>query len=183
MNAVAVIMAGGRGTRFWPLSRRSRPKQLLRLFGERSMLQSTVDRVRPLMGPERVLVVTSTAIEAAVRAELRELPEENILVEPCGRNTAPCVAWAALVARARFGADVALAVLAADHHVARPEELRAVLRSALHTAATGVGVTLGITPTRPETGYGYLQVGETLPPAPGATHAAKALKAFVEKVL
>jgi mannose-1-phosphate guanylyltransferase len=158
-HAWAVIMAGGAGTRFWPLSRRARPKQLLALAGETSLLRDTVSRIAALIPPERVLVVTAAHLVKATRAELPEVPPENFLAEPAPRNTAPCVGWAAAWIRTRDPKAI-LAVLAADHFVADVPEYQHVVRAALTLAKSGSLVTLGMKPTRPETGYGYLKVGK-----------------------
>src|SRR5512139_1888804 len=171
----AVIMAGGAGTRFWPLSRRARPKQLLPLGpGSASLLRATVDRIAPLVPPARVLVVTSEELADATARELPEVPRANILAEPVGRNTAPCVGWAAAVVRRRAPEGV-LAVLPADHHIGEPERFLAALRTAIAAAEGGDLVTVGIQPTRPETGYGYLELGESM--GSGVFRAAR----FVEK--
>ncbi|MCB9778091.1 MAG: NTP transferase domain-containing protein [Alphaproteobacteria bacterium] len=156
----AVIIAGGRGTRFWPLSRRHRPKQVLALTGEHSLIRQTVDRLAPLVPAERVLVVTGPDMEAAVRAELPMLAPDQVLIEPSGRNTAPCVGWAAVEVARRAGPDALLAILPADHVIARPQVLREALAGAAAAAASRPCiVTLGIQPERPETGFGYLELG------------------------
>lgn len=175
-HVYAVIMAGGSGTRFWPLSRRARPKQLLHLGGApESLLQATVRRLERLeIPPARVLVVTSALIAPAVREDLPTVPRENVLAEPAARNTAPCVGWAAHVAVAR-DPDAVLAVLASDHHIADEAAYAAVAQRAIDVAADGTLVTVGLKPTRPETGYGYLQLGEAL----GAS--ARRVLRFVEK--
>lgn len=171
----AVVMAGGQGTRFWPLSRSTKPKQLLPLGGgDESLLRATVRRVAELVPPERVLIVTGVGLRSAVLAELPELPPENVLAEPIGRNTAPCVGWAAATVARRDPAGV-LAVLAADHFIRDEAAYLEVVRRAVQTAASGEMVTVGIHPTRPETGYGYLEVGASI--APGVFRA----KRFVEK--
>ena len=160
-RAWAVVMAGGSGTRFWPLSRKAKPKQLLALAGERSLLGETVARIAPLIPPERVLVVTAAHLVDATRAELPDLPAENFLAEPTPRNTAPCVGWAAVTIRQR-DPNAILAVLAADHFVGDVAEYQRVVRAALGVARTGALVTLGMKPTRAETGYGYLKLGKKL---------------------
>lgn len=171
----AVIMAGGAGTRFWPLSTRERPKQLLPLGGtDRSLLAETVARIAPIVPPARVIVVTAEHLAEASRAELPELPIENVLAEPAPRNTAPCVGWAAAHIRRR-DPEAVLAVLAADHHVSDPIRFRETLRRAIETAESGRLVTIGIRPTRPETGYGYLEPGVRI--AEGVFEARR----FVEK--
>jgi mannose-1-phosphate guanylyltransferase len=160
---MVLVMAGGRGTRFWPLSRNRRPKQCLALTGGRTLLQQTVDRVLGLVGSDCVMVATGRDMEAEVRAQLPELPPESFLVEPRGRNTAPCIAWGAVETARRWGGDSVMAVLPADHLVADQEAFRAVLAAAAEAAShTNSLVTIGIQPTRPETGYGYLEVGGEL---------------------
>lgn len=170
----AVIMAGGSGTRFWPLSRAARPKQLLPLGGDVSLLRATRDRIAELVAPEHTLVVTSEALAERVREELPELPADNVLAEPVGRNTAPCVGWAASVV-ARRDPEAVLMVLPADHHIGNPSAFRRVLALAADAARDGDMVTVGVRPTRPETGYGYVELGEEL--APGVVRARR----FVEK--
>ena len=159
----AVVMAGGSGTRFWPKSRRSRPKQLLNLFGDESMLQQTVARISPLVPAERVLVITGADQAEGARSQLQNVPTENIVAEPCPRDTAACVGLAAALI-SRTDPDATLVVLAADH-VVEPSEL---FRKTVSVAASLVEedptrfVTMGIRPTRPETGYGYIESGELL---------------------
>ena len=161
-HAWAIIMAGGSGTRFWPLSRRLKPKQLLALAGgERSLLAETVARIAPLVPPERVIVVTARHLADATRADLPAVPSRNVLAEPVGRNTAPCVGWAAAHIQRR-DPDALVAVLAADHHITDEAAFLEVLGRALGAAREGHLVTVGVTPTRPETGYGYLEVGAPL---------------------
>ena len=156
----AVILAGGRGARFWPLSRRARPKQCLSLTSEQSMLQETVARLHPLVPAERILVVTGPVMAEGVRAQLPQLPPQNILVEPSPRNTAPCIALGAVEVARRGGGHAVMAVLPADHHIASPDELRRILMAAWDAArSTNALITLGIRPRYPESGYGYLQVG------------------------
>ncbi len=171
----AVIMAGGSGTRFWPASRRARPKQLLPLGdGETSLLRATVDRIAPRVPTERVIVVTAAPLVDAVAEALPGLPAENILAEPAPRNTAPCIGWAAATI-ARRDPNATLAVFPADHHVREPEALLAAMDTAADAAAAGDLVTIGIRPTRPETGYGYLELGDELR---AGVHRARR---FVEK--
>lgn len=175
MSVFAVIMAGGSGTRFWPASRRHRPKQLLPLGpDERTLLRATIDRISELVPAERVLIVTSALLADSIAKELPELPRANILEEPMGRNTAPCVAWAAAHIRRREPAGVMM-VLPADHHIGDEEEYRNVLRNALEACEDGALVTVGLTPSRPETGYGYLELGETV------GEGVFAARRFVEK--
>jgi mannose-1-phosphate guanylyltransferase len=173
-----VIMAGGVGARFWPLSRRARPKQLLPLAGDPStpLIAATAQRIAPLAPLAHTLVVTSAALAAPTRAALPDLPAENLLLEPVGRNTAPCVAWASAWVARRDPAAI-VAILAADAFIADAPAFLDALSLAARVAASGAVVTLGITPTRPETGYGYLHLGEPLPDAP----TARRVRAFVEK--
>jgi mannose-1-phosphate guanylyltransferase len=161
-DVYAVIMAGGSGTRFWPLSRRAWPKQFLALAdGSESLLQSTVRRIQGLVPSERILVVTSHLHSEATRQQLPELPPENVLAEPAARNTAPCVAWAAGHVSARDPRAVMM-VLPADPHIGDEAAYRALLEVACRAARPGGLVTIGVSPTRPETGYGYIETGDQL---------------------
>jgi mannose-1-phosphate guanylyltransferase len=174
----AVIMAGGRGTRFWPVSRRRRPKQFLNIHGRKTMLQETVARLARLVPPSRVLVVTGAEQAALVRRQLPRLPEANLLVEPVGRSTAPCIALAAEVLLARH-ADAAMAVLPADHVIPEGKRFLVTLRRALDLALRHDSlVTIGIRPSHAETGYGYIEVGR---PLDGRTPRAHRARAFHEK--
>ena len=176
LRGICVVMAGGRGTRFWPLSRRDRPKQLLALASERSLLRETCDRLLPLVGPDRILVVTSGALAPAVAAELPELPPERIIAEPVGRNTAPCAVLGLGVA-AGIDPDAPVALLPADHLIPDHEAFAAQLDRAFGLAAGGAPVvTFGIRPTRPETGYGYIEADR-----PAQAGQPWTGKAFVEK--
>jgi len=155
----AVIMAGGKGARFWPRSRNRLPKHLLDITGGGTLIQETVERVSPLVPPERILVVTAAAHAAEVTRQLPMIPGENILVEPQGRNTAPCIGLAAAFVARRAG-DAVMIVLPSDHVVADGEEFRRVLRVAAAAAEKDdCLVTVGIRPTKPETGYGYIEEG------------------------
>jgi mannose-1-phosphate guanylyltransferase len=175
----ALVMAGGAGTRFWPMSRRARPKQLLPLLGGRSLLAATLDRLQPLLPMERILVATSAQVAGAVRRELPDLPEGNILAEPTGRDTAACIGWAAW-RLARSNPEATMLVLPADHVIPDAVALCGALRCAAETAETRGGlVTLGLKPTRPETGFGYLELGpETGDVAGMQVHQ---VLAFIEK--
>jgi mannose-1-phosphate guanylyltransferase len=156
----ALVMAGGRGARFWPLSRRSLPKQCLSLDGGPTLIQQAVTRLSPLVPPERVLVVTGPDMAAAIRAQLPGVPTGNLLIEPRARNTAPCIGWGAVEVARRGGDGAVLAVVPSDHVVADPAGLRDALAAAAAAAArASTVVTLGIQPDRPETGFGYLEVG------------------------
>ncbi len=175
----AVVMAGGAGTRFWPLSRRSRPKQLLPFAHGRSLLAAAVERLAPLVAPERTLVVTSAEVAEAVRAELPQLPGGNVLAEPEGRDTAACVGWIAW-RLARTAPGAVMVVLPADHLIPDAAALRSALAAAAATAfARGGLVTLALRPTRPETGYGYLELGEVVGMA--GAHPVRPGVRFVEK--
>lgn len=159
-SPVAVIMAGGTGERFWPYSRRNRPKQLLCLTGPDPMLTATVRRIAAHFPPERILIVTGESLkEPIVRCLGAEFPEENIVVEPMARNTAGCLALAAAVVRRRFG-NPPIAVLTADHWISPDETFRAQVLEACRLAAqTQTLVTFGIPAARPDTGYGYIEIG------------------------
>ncbi len=174
-KAYAVIMAGGSGTRFWPLSRRNRPKQFLALGpDERSLLRATAERVWDVLPAERTFVVTSEQLREQVERELPELQPEQILAEPEGRNTAPCIGWAATHVK-RLDEDAIMAVLPADHYIRETEAYVETLRRGLEAATHGDYVTIGIRPGRAETGYGYIEVGSELDP--GVFRARR----FVEK--
>ena len=158
----AVIPAGGSGTRLWPLSRSAEPKFLHPLSGtEASLLQATVRRLAPLTSPEHTLVVTGASHAPAVARQLTELPEDNVLIEPSPRDSCAAIALAAAVIAEREPAAV-MGAFAADHLIADPATYLDVVRSAIAGAERGMLMTIGITPTRPETGYGYLQCGEFL---------------------
>jgi mannose-1-phosphate guanylyltransferase len=159
----AIVMAGGAGTRLWPLSRRRTPKQLLALTGETSLLQQTVARVGALLEPRDIYVITSQAHVRVTQEQLPQLPHDNVLGEPLARSTAVAAGLAAVLAQ-RESDEVAL-VLPADHHVADPEAFADALRAAVQAAERGYLVTLGVVPTHAATGYGYIKVGEQLHPA------------------
>jgi mannose-1-phosphate guanylyltransferase len=159
----AVIMAGGSGTRFWPKSRRDRPKQLLRLFGAETMLQQTVARIEPLVARERITIVTGADQAAATRAQLPGIPEQNVIAEPCPRDTAPCVGLAAGIIAER-DPDGTMLVMPADHVIEPAAAFRATVQAALEVVDLDPTtlVTFGIKPTRPEAGYGYIERGALL---------------------
>ena len=179
MKIYPVIMAGGSGTRFWPLSRRLRPKQFLPLAGGAPLLAATVARLPPLARPDRTYVVCGPQHAAAARKMVPQLPKGNFIVEPCARNTAPCVGLAALHVAARDPKGI-IAMLPADHHIARPEAFREALAGAAQLAQFGSIATIGIRPNRPETGYGYLRVGPRIATKVKRLHANK-VERFVEK--
>ncbi|ABC79936.1 mannose-1-phosphate guanylyltransferase [Anaeromyxobacter dehalogenans] len=161
MKIYPVIMAGGSGTRFWPLSRRNRPKQFLALAGDAPLLAATVGRLPPLARPKDTFVVCGPKHAAAARRMVAQLPKENFIVEPCARNTAPCVGLAAIHVAAKDPKGV-IAMLPADHHIGRPEAFRDAVAAAAQLAEAGSIATIGIRPSRPETGYGYLKLGPRL---------------------
>jgi len=169
----AVIMAGGSGTRFWPESRKTTPKQFLRLAGPRSMIQGTFDRSTPWISPDNVWVVTNAVQAAETARQLPEIPTANILVEPCARNTAPCIGLAAIQLLAR-DPDAVMLVMPADH-VIRPDE---VFRQAAESAAAVIAddpqklVLFGIPPNYPATGFGYIERGDALLGSDGAYHVS-----------
>lgn len=175
----AVVMAGGSGTRFWPMSRQRRPKQLLPLLGGKTLLRATLERLEPLVPLDRTLVVTGRQVAEAVRAELPGLPKENLIVEPEGRDTAACVGLAAWVL-ARREPSAVMVVVPADHAIEDGGALRSALAAAAATAHARDGlVTLGLEPTRPETGFGYLELGDAVGDVAG--HRVHRVARFVEK--
>ncbi|MBI3414770.1 MAG: mannose-1-phosphate guanylyltransferase [Verrucomicrobia bacterium] len=183
-NRFVIIMAGGRGERFWPVSREKTPKQLLALLGDRSFLQQAVDRVLPLVPLQNILVITNEVQAPEVRKQLPKLPKENIIAEPCGRDTCAAVTLGAAIVGARSTTGI-MAVLPADHLIPEEKKFQQVLNDAFDLAGHGqVIVTIGIKPTEPATGYGYIHTGHELPPPHGVrkykTTFFKAEK-FVEK--
>ena len=161
MKTTAVIMAGGRGERFWPKSRNSCPKQFLSLTSDgETMIQKTVKRLMPVVDIEDVYVVTNAAYKDLVMDQLKGIPEENILAEPCARNTAPCIAFAASVISRKYD-DAVMLVLPSDHLIGYEDIYVNTLKKAMSVAEEGKNlVTIGITPTYPETGYGYINFGQ-----------------------
>jgi mannose-1-phosphate guanylyltransferase len=157
----ALIMAGGGGTRLWPLSRRNRPKQMLPLVEDRTMFQISVERLAPLLPPERIFVVTGADQVAALQASTPQVPLQNFIAEPFGMNTGPAVGLGTVHIQHRDPAAI-IAVLTADQHIADKTRLRAVLAAAGELAQEGYLVTLGIKPDFPATGYGYIQRGAPL---------------------
>lgn len=156
----AVIMAGGRGERFWPRSRMAKPKQFLNLIGEKTMLQLTVERIEGLVGISDTYIVTGSEFKDTILEQVPKLPEENIIIEPFGRDTAAAIGLAALVLGQKNPREVMI-VLPADHYIGNVSHFHEVLRSAVATASRGDKiVTLGITPHSPETGYGYIHCGK-----------------------
>jgi len=176
---VAVIMAGGMGTRFWPLSTRQKPKQFITLFGQRSLLQMSFDRLSGLVPPERILVLTNAAHVALVEEQLPELPRGHVIGEPIRRDTAAAVALAAVLVQKRFGDSVIL-TLTADHLI-EPTDLfqKNLISAARQVAENNVFYTFGIKPAFPATAYGYLETGARIADDGGIEHFE--LKQFKEK--
>ncbi len=173
----ALILAGGSGTRFWPLSRRLRPKQLLALEGERSLLQQTVDRLPPIIAPDAVWVCTTEALADDIRQQLPEVPANQILAEPEGRNTAPAIGWS-IRSMPETNRDETVVVLPADHRFADAASFRDTLQLAAAAVEQGDRVmALGVLPRWAETGYGYLELGEQLDSQTGLRNVAS----FTEK--
>ena len=174
----AVIMAGGTGSRLWPLSRQAHPKQTLKLIGERSMFQLAVDRLQPLFEMAQIKIVTREEHVGLLSEQVPGLPGENFIIEPVGRGTAPAIGLTAIHLRHQ-DPDAVMAVLTADHHIAKTQHFRDVLAAAEQLALQGHLVTLGITPTFPSTGYGYIMQGEALEEVNG--FAGYRVELFTEK--
>lgn len=176
----AVILAGGRGTRFWPRSRTRTPKQLLNIIGETTMLEQTIARLVPLIPTQRLWSVTNFEQATALKKQLPAASRNRVLIEPFGRNTAAAIALAAIHIRHAAKGDALMAVLPADQHIAQPKRYREILKAALRIAEEpGRMVVLGIPPTRAETGFGYIErMGEPIGPA---SMPAYAVKRFTEK--
>ncbi len=178
-NSFSVIIAGGKGTRFWPLSRAGRPKQLLKILSRKSLIDETAERVYALGGRKQTLVVTIADQVAALRRELRDLPKNNFIAEPVGKNTAPCIGLAALEI-IRRDPEAAMIVLPADHWVADGAAFRRTLKAAAALAFRYQQlVTIGIRPGYPETGYGYIMKDKAV--AEQSRASAFFVKRFTEK--
>jgi mannose-1-phosphate guanylyltransferase len=165
-----LILAGGRGTRFWPRSRRASAKQVLTFFGERSLIQQTVDRLGPVIAPERIWILTNHHLRDTIVRQLPEVPARQILAEPAQRNTAPAIGLAAHILES-IDPGAVMGVFPADHVIAKPREYRRLLRPAIRAARQGNIVVLGIQPRWAETGYGYIEFPRgieagTLAPSP-----------------
>lgn len=176
----ALVMAGGRGTRFWPLSTDEKPKQFLNLIGEDTMIQMTVNRIKPLIPLERIFVCTGEKYVDLVKEQLPELPERNIIVEPEGRNTAPCIALSALIIE-RYYKDAKMVVLPADHLIKYEGKFRKALSKAeefVELKKEAI-ITLGMEPSRPETGYGYIKCADQVHASDNVV--IKKVEKFVEK--
>jgi mannose-1-phosphate guanylyltransferase len=179
-----IIMAGGRGERFWPVSREKTPKQLIKLLGDRSFLQQAVDRCLPLVPLKNILIITNAAQAGEVRRQLPKLPKQNVVAEPVGRDTCAAVTLGAAIVGAR-SVNAVMAVLPADHVIPEAKKFQQTLGDAFDLASRGqVIVTIGIKPTEPATGYGYIRTGAELPAPNGAkSYKTTFFKAeqFVEK--
>lgn len=177
-----IIMAGGVGARFWPLSRERKPKQFLSIFGNDSLIEMTFNRLRKIVPAENIYVVTNEMQKQEILDQLPDLREENIITEPIGRNTAPCIGLAALHIR-KIDPDATMVVLPADHLIQNVNEFVRVLNDAVNIAnQTRHLVTIGIKPTRPETGYGYIQyIEENEKKNPYVTQCGYRVKTFAEK--
>ena len=154
----ALIMAGGKGTRFWPLSTEDKPKQFLKLIGDKTMIQMTVERVLPIIPMDRIYICTGERYVDLIKEQVPNLPVENIIIEPEGRNTAPCITLSSLVIKRKYK-DATMVVLPSDHLIENEDRFRNIILKAeqyLNINNKGI-VTLGMSPTRPETGYGYIK--------------------------
>ena len=177
-----LILAGGRGTRFWPRSRRANAKQVLKFFGDRSLIQQTVDRLRPLLPPERIWILTNDHLRAEIVKQLPEVPKKQILAEPAQRNTAPAIGLAAHILQS-IDPEAVMGVFPADHVIGKPKDYTKLLRPAFKAAKEGKIVVLGIEPRWAETGYGYIEMAKPQGPVtsfrekPDAATAEQFLKA------
>jgi len=160
MDLFAVIMAGGIGARFWPRSKKKSPKQLLKIVGERTMIQETFFRINELVPKENILIVTNETQKPGIMEQLPEIPVENIIVEPFGRNTAACIGLASIIIKQR-SSDAVTFVMPADHIIGNNESFINTLKiAAKYSFENNALVTIGIQPSKPETGYGYIQIDE-----------------------
>jgi len=183
-NRFVIIMAGGRGERFWPVSREKMPKQLLTLLGKSSFLQQAVDRVLPLVPAKNIFVITNEVQLPEVRKQLPKIPKQNLIAEPIGRDTCAAVTLGAALVGTRSTTGV-MAVLPADHVIPDGKKFQQVLSDAFDLAGRGRAIiTIGIKPSGPDTGYGYIHIGPELPPAQGAKKTKTTFyraERFVEK--
>jgi mannose-1-phosphate guanylyltransferase len=162
-HVYGLILAGGRGTRFWPKSRRATAKQVLRLFGDRSLIQQTVDRLRPVLPPERIWILTNDHLRDEIVRQLPEVPKRQILAEPAQRNTAPAIGLAAQILHG-LDPESIMGVFPADHVIGKPRQYVRLIKAALKAARAGKIVVLGIQPRWPETGYGYIEFPKGVQP-------------------
>jgi len=161
---IALIMAGGVGTRFWPLSRKNFPKQFLRVFGDRSLLQMTVDRLLPRFSLSDIYIVTASIQVELIKQQLPNLPRQNIIIEPFGMNTAPCIALSVEYLKNIYKYKETMLVLPADHIIKEQDKFLEALNPAEREAEKGYLITFGIVPVYPATGYGYIEAGEEIAP-------------------
>lgn len=176
---IAVVMSGGSGRRFWPLSREARPKQLVKLLGGKSLLELAIERLATTFEPSHIWVVTQASQAEATRRAVSKFGRLRVIGEPVGKNTAPCIAYAATLAKAEFG-DATMVFLPADHLIAKRAQFAKILRAGLDFAErTGMLLTLGIKPTRPATGFGYIRRGARL--AGAGSLAIYRVSKFTEK--
>ena len=181
MTIVPVIMAGGRGERFWPKSRAKLPKQFLNLLGKQSMLQLTVQRLTELVSLENIHIVTGQEYRSLVSSQIPDLPSDNLIIEPVGRNTAPCIGLAATVIKRKYGQDAIMIVVPSDHLIEDSIGYLDTLQTACEAAHDydNTLVTIGIAPTEPATGYGYIQIDKVFTQM--KKHSIYQVKRFVEK--
>ena len=172
-----LILAGGRGTRFWPRSRKAKSKQVLSFFGERTLIQQTVDRLRPVLDPERIWVLTNGHLRGEIVRQLPEVPKRQIIAEPAQRNTAPAIGLAAQIING-IDRDAVMGVFPSDHIIGQPNRYARILRGAFKAGAEGRIVVLGIDPRWPETGYGYIELPRGVKAEAGA---AVPVRRFREK--
>ena len=179
MKIFAVLMAGGVGTRFWPRSRAKNPKQVLDIINHETMIQATYKRLKGLVDPGNIFVVTNEDQKAVISKQIPKLPSANFIIEPFGKNTAPCIGLAATIIQ-QIDADALMIVLPADHLISEPKEFKKVMKYASEFVRKNNGlVTLGINPTYPSTGYGYIQRGAAIEKLDG--HGIYKVKTFAEK--
>ena len=176
-NHYGLILAGGRGTRFWPRSRRARAKQVLSFLGERTLIQQTVDRLAPVISPDRIWVLTNDYLRDEIVKQLPDVPKKQILAEPAQRNTAPCIGLAAHIIQS-LDKDAVMGVFPADHIIAKPARYVRLLKPAFKAAEGGNIAVIGIQPRWPETGYGYVEFRDAVD---GAAPAAQPVASFREK--
>ena len=158
-----LIMAGGRGTRFWPRSRKRNAKQVLRFFGERTLIQQTVDRLKGVIPPEHIWIVTNDFLVNEIRKQLPEVPKQQVIAEPAQRNTTPCIGLTAQIL-SRIDSNAVMGVFPADHLILKEARFRNFVKAAFRAAEDNRVVVLGIQPRWPETGYGYIEFPKTLTP-------------------
>jgi mannose-1-phosphate guanylyltransferase len=171
----ALIMAGGRGTRFWPRSRKRNAKQVLRFFGERSLIQQTVDRLKAVVPAENIWVITNEYLQKEIRRQLPEVPKAQVIAEPAQRNTAPCIGLAAKILH-ELDPEAVMGVFPADHLIAKEARFRSFVKSAYKAAADHEVVVLGIQPQWPETGYGYVEFPQGVQPGSFEAHSVTSFR-------